>query len=403
MIEGYTSELWDFTRISVTQNDFQELREIWVQWDDEVKQLFYGNYGDLPYLLDVDLVPIVEEYTALLRYPKILVDRVYFRAVNVSTFVKKLMNIIGISEQWVTARIKRKGESKCITWKNLRDLILAHTDTKKKEGHACPSNFGRNIQIFECVPKGGRGKIYWMCTILLVWFHSHFWKVDKVSYRVFFENYSPLKELVVIQGVMTLGRKDGWKSFKIFKMKMLNGKLIELGKKIKQLEEEKMHLRLDVDVQKLETEKLRKWKNKAKKDLESLKTDYKKLRLSMRTAGLGKTLEQASLSKIEEMKRRIEELDVVLQSREMRIEFLEVNEERQKEQLHLCQNQVRNIYHIMGEVVAQIREMAERLQTLAMQADVLSVKYKLESDRGQELASLLRKIKVLSIREKPYM
>ncbi|MBA0761475.1 hypothetical protein Gotri_024117 [Gossypium trilobum] len=58
------------------------------------------------------------------------------------------------------------------------------------------------------------------------------------------------------------------------------------------LEEEKMHLRLDVDVQKLETEKLRKGKNKAEEDLKSLKTDYKKLRLSIRTAGLGKTSEQ---------------------------------------------------------------------------------------------------------------
>ncbi|XP_016690470.1 uncharacterized protein [Gossypium hirsutum] len=66
----------------------------------------------------------------------------------------------------------------------------------------------------------------------------------------------------------------------------------ELGKKIEQLEEEKMHLILDVDIQKLETEKLRKIKNNAEKDLESLKTDYKKLRLSMRTAGLGKTSEQ---------------------------------------------------------------------------------------------------------------
>ncbi|MBA0839383.1 hypothetical protein Goarm_005112, partial [Gossypium armourianum] len=34
----------------------------------------------------------------------------------------------------------------------------------------------------------------------------------------------------------------------------------------------------------LKTEKLRKEKNKAEKDLDSLKTDYKKLRLSMRTA-----------------------------------------------------------------------------------------------------------------------
>ncbi|MBA0694369.1 hypothetical protein Goari_004677 [Gossypium aridum] len=55
------------------------------------------------------------------------------------------------------------------------------------------------------------------------------------------------------------------------------------------MEEEKMNLRLDIDVQNLETEKLRKGKNKAEKDLDSLKIDYKKLRLSMRTAGLGKT------------------------------------------------------------------------------------------------------------------
>ncbi|XP_017632535.1 tropomyosin-like [Gossypium arboreum] len=66
----------------------------------------------------------------------------------------------------------------------------------------------------------------------------------------------------------------------------------ELGKKIKQLEEEKMHLRLDADVQNLEAEKLRKGKNKAEKDLDSLKTDYKKLHLSMRTIGLGRTSEQ---------------------------------------------------------------------------------------------------------------
>ncbi|MBA0702189.1 hypothetical protein Goari_026867, partial [Gossypium aridum] len=37
-----------------------------------------------------------------------------------------------MSEQWVTVRIKQKGESKCILWKSLRDLILAHPDTKKK-------------------------------------------------------------------------------------------------------------------------------------------------------------------------------------------------------------------------------------------------------------------------------
>ncbi|MBA0846120.1 hypothetical protein Goarm_022171 [Gossypium armourianum] len=74
LAEGYVSELWDFTRTSVTQ-----------------------SYGDLPYLIDikadkhlfrvlaqfwnpayscftfggVDLVPTVEEYMALLRCSKI--------------------------------------------------------------------------------------------------------------------------------------------------------------------------------------------------------------------------------------------------------------------------------------------------------------------------------------------
>ncbi|MBA0879933.1 hypothetical protein Goshw_028762 [Gossypium schwendimanii] len=35
--EGYTLELWDFTYISVTQNNLQELKEVWAQWDDETK------------------------------------------------------------------------------------------------------------------------------------------------------------------------------------------------------------------------------------------------------------------------------------------------------------------------------------------------------------------------------
>ncbi|MBA0753509.1 hypothetical protein Gogos_020999 [Gossypium gossypioides] len=57
----------------------------------------------------------------------------------------------------------------------------------------------------------------------------------------------------------------------------------------------------------------------------------------------------------------------------------------------------------MGEAVAQIQEVADHLQTLAVQADILSLKYKLESDRGRELTCLLRKIKTLSIRAKLYM
>ncbi|MBA0876624.1 hypothetical protein Goshw_005803, partial [Gossypium schwendimanii] len=247
--------------------------------------------------------------------------------------------------------------------------------------------------------------------LLLAWFHSHFWKVDKVSYRVFSENYSPLKEIVatprrddiseekwmvIRQNLQECGnfnwvplleiwgaigyatllvlrqyrsrqfipatqgiadcefsyKDDGyrkkiqemssaWKQTcrmkrlvvgpittpeynewwgrrindNIPKVSQENGQSInehlrvipskleiirqdferrnaDLEKKIEQMEEEKTNLRLDIDIQKLETEKLRKEKNKAEEELGSLKIDYKKLRLSIRTAGLGKISKQ---------------------------------------------------------------------------------------------------------------
>ena len=52
---GYVSELLGYTRISVTQNNLQELKEIWDLWGNETKQFFYDSYGDLPYLLDVQV------------------------------------------------------------------------------------------------------------------------------------------------------------------------------------------------------------------------------------------------------------------------------------------------------------------------------------------------------------
>ncbi|MBA0754795.1 hypothetical protein Gogos_019954 [Gossypium gossypioides] len=42
------------------------------------------------------------------------------------------MSITWMSEQWITAQIKQKGDCKCIPWRNLRDLILAHPDMKKR-------------------------------------------------------------------------------------------------------------------------------------------------------------------------------------------------------------------------------------------------------------------------------
>ncbi|MBA0772550.1 hypothetical protein Gotri_007903 [Gossypium trilobum] len=59
------------------------------------------------------------------------------------------MNVIGMSEQWVAARIKQNGDSKCIPWKNLKYIILVHPDTKKRVDF-----FALSIYDLVVFPKG---------------------------------------------------------------------------------------------------------------------------------------------------------------------------------------------------------------------------------------------------------
>ncbi|MBA0816744.1 hypothetical protein Gohar_001373 [Gossypium harknessii] len=154
------------------------------------------------------MVPTVEEYTTLLRCPRIQADKAYSRVVNVSTFLKKLISITGMSKQWVAARIKQKGDSKCIPWKSLWDLILAHFNTKKKVDVFALSIYGLVIfpkalgyiddavlDLFDRLDKRvmpvsvilaetfrslsacrrvGGGRFIGCAQLLLAWFHSHF-------------------------------------------------------------------------------------------------------------------------------------------------------------------------------------------------------------------------------------
>ncbi|KAG8498360.1 hypothetical protein CXB51_006926 [Gossypium anomalum] len=205
LAEGYTSELWDFTRISVTQNDLRELKEIWVHWDDEIKQLFYYNYGDMPYLLDikvdkqlfqalaqfwnpayncftfgnVDLVPTLEEYIVLLRYLKIHADKAYFRAVNVPTFVKKLFNITGMSEQY-----KEKVDVFALSIYGLMVFpkVLRHVDEAasdlfdrlNKRVTLVPAILAETFKSLNACRRARKERFIEYMQLLLAWFHSHF-------------------------------------------------------------------------------------------------------------------------------------------------------------------------------------------------------------------------------------
>ncbi|KAG8482867.1 hypothetical protein CXB51_024212 [Gossypium anomalum] len=481
LAKRYMSELWDFTRISVTQNEFQELRDIWARWDDKTKHCFtFGN---------VDLVPTMEEYTALLYYPK-----------------------------WVTARIQQKGDGICKPWVSLRNLIVAYPDIKKKIDVFALSIYGlvifpkalrhideavtdlfnqlnkrvtpiptilaETFRFLSACRRAGEGRFIGYAQLLLAWFHSHFWNLDKISYRVFSENYSEVDVewralwLVPDEILYRCGSFDwvpllgiwGAVGYAPLLGDNYKKKVLEISNAWKQTRWMKrlaislmttpeyngwLSKRINDNISgpslegKLEAAKFKKRKRKVEEDLDSLKIDYKKLQekaradqwekrfhdararenalkksliegqdereiLVARVAELEKVLHQhrdrnsdielrASLSRIEDLKGKVEELETTLQNCELRIEFLDSNNEQWKIQLRQLQDQVRDRDYVMGEAVAQIREVVDHLQTLAVQADVLSVKYELESDRGRELACLLKRVKTLSIKAKPYL
>ncbi|MBA0661930.1 hypothetical protein Goklo_006154 [Gossypium klotzschianum] len=136
---------------------------------------------------------------------------------------------------------------------------------------------------------------------------------------------------------------------------------------------------MDVDVQKLEAERLKKWKNKVEEDLDSLKTDYKKLRVSMRTAGLGKTSDQwrqeiqEERSKADRWERKAQEtqaqkeglerqmLETQNHQAELKARIVELERSLTRYRGRNTMIEIQNRDYIMGEAVSQIREVADHL------------------------------------------
>ncbi|MBA0753387.1 hypothetical protein Gogos_020737, partial [Gossypium gossypioides] len=110
------------------------------------------------------------------------------------------MNITGMIEQWVVAQIKQKGDSKCIPWKSLGDLILVHPDTKKRV-----DVFALSIYWLVIFPKAlghvddAFSNLFnrldkWVTPVLTILAET--FKSLSACQRA---NYSPLKEFVAIQ------------------------------------------------------------------------------------------------------------------------------------------------------------------------------------------------------------
>ncbi|XP_016675192.1 cingulin-like [Gossypium hirsutum] len=136
-----------------------------------------------------------------------------------------------------------------------------------------------------------------------------------------------------------------------------------------------MRLGLDVDIHKLEAKKLMKGKNKVEEDLDSLKTDYKKLRMLIRTVGLGKTLKQWR-QEIEKQNTRADHWekkfqDVRVREDALKNSLLESQSEKERLQAQVAElekslhrHRTRNSIIELKTSLSKIKELKEKIEEL---------------------------------------
>ncbi|KAG8480492.1 hypothetical protein CXB51_024652 [Gossypium anomalum] len=136
----------------------------------------------------VDLVPTIEEYTALTRCPKI--QRNLRDLILAHPDIKKRVDVFALSIYGLVIFPKALG--------HIDEAVSDLFDRLSKGTTPVPAILAETFRSLNVCRRAGEGRFIGCEQLLLSWFHNHFWKVEKVSYRVFSENYSPLKELVAM-------------------------------------------------------------------------------------------------------------------------------------------------------------------------------------------------------------
>ncbi|MBA0644223.1 hypothetical protein Goklo_028409, partial [Gossypium klotzschianum] len=76
------------------------------------------------------------------------------------------------------------------------DVVLNLFDRLDKRVTPSPIILAETFRSLSAYRRVGEERFIGYAQLLLAWFYSHFLKVENVSYRIFFENYSLLKEFV---------------------------------------------------------------------------------------------------------------------------------------------------------------------------------------------------------------
>ncbi|MBA0880047.1 hypothetical protein Goshw_019681 [Gossypium schwendimanii] len=123
---------------------------------------------------------------ALLRCSKILVDKVYSKAVNAPTFLKRLINITGMNARKKVDVFALSIYGLVMFPKTLEHVDEAVTDLfdwLEKRVTPVPIILAETFRSLNTCRKVREGRFIGFAQFLLAWLHSHFLKVDRVSYR----------------------------------------------------------------------------------------------------------------------------------------------------------------------------------------------------------------------------
>ncbi|MBA0782009.1 hypothetical protein Gotri_002881 [Gossypium trilobum] len=107
---------------------------------------------------------------------------------------------------------------------------------------------------------------------------------------------------------------------------------------------------------------MRKGNNKAEEDLDSLKTDYEKLRLSIRTVGLDKTSEQ--------WRQEIKEEKIKVDQREKKFQDTRVREDALERDLLESQNEKVGLRAQVAELERPLRQYCSRNSAIELKASL---------------------------------
>ncbi|KAK5785480.1 hypothetical protein PVK06_040071 [Gossypium arboreum] len=83
--------------------------------------------------------------------------------------------------------------------RHVDEAVIDLFDRLEKGITLVPVILAETFRSLSTCRKTGEGRFIRCAQLLMVWFYGHFWKVYKVSYLVFFEGYSLLKEEAAIQ------------------------------------------------------------------------------------------------------------------------------------------------------------------------------------------------------------